>query len=123
MRSESQAKGRRWELEAASFLTDAGLEIVDSGYRCRLGELDLVCRDGASLVIVEVRARRNGRHGCAAETVDGIKQRKILRATRHFLMRHPECAERPLRFDVVAVDDIDSMQPKLHWIKDAFQCS
>ena len=54
------ARGRHWEAVAAEYLEDHGLVVLARGYRCRLGELDLVCRDGRTLVIVEVRARSRG---------------------------------------------------------------
>jgi putative endonuclease len=52
--------------------------------------------------------------------VDGFKQRKIVLATRHLLMRHPEWHDRPLRFDVVAIEGIESEAPRIEWIRNAF---
>ena len=68
-------------------------------YRCRLGELDLVCLDGATLVVVEVRARAGSRFAGAGagESVDVRKQRKLVRATRHLLMTHPQWSDYRLR--------------------------
>ena len=112
--------GRRYERLAGRYLTRAGLKIVATRYRCSFGELDLVCQEGDGLVIVEVKARRTTQLANAAESVDRFKQQRIIAATRHFLMTHPAWANRPLRFDVVAVSDID-LQPNVHWIRDAFQ--
>ena len=89
-------------------------------YRCRLGELDLVCRDGNSLVIVEVRARAGSHFASAGESVDVRKQRKLIRATRHLLMTHPHWNDYPLRFDVFCIDEIDSAAPSIRWIRNAF---
>jgi len=115
--------GRTWEDTAAAFLADRGMAIVARGYRCRLGELDLVCSEGDMLVIVEVRARARGARGSALETIGARKQRRIVNATRHFLMRNPQWHERPMRFDVIAVDGIDSSEPRLRWVKSAFDAS
>lgn len=114
------ASGRAWEAAAADFLAARGLDVVARGYRCRLGELDLVCLDNGTLVVVEVRARASAGHGSAVESIDARKRRKIVSATRHYLMRNPAWFERPIRFDVVAVDDIESAAPKIDWIKAAF---
>ena len=89
-------------------------------YRCRLGELDLVCLDGTTLVIVEVRARSSSRFAGAGESVDAAKQRKLVRATRHLLMTHPQWSQCPMRFDVFCIDDIDKAVPTIQWIKNAF---
>ena len=89
-------------------------------YRCRLGELDLVCLDGATLVIVEVRARADSRFAGAAESVDVRKQRKVVRATRHLLMTHPQWSGYRLRFDVFCIDHVDEDAPTVRWIRNAF---
>jgi putative endonuclease len=112
--------GRHWEKVAADYLTAQGLRICYRNYRCRLGELDLVCDDGSTLIIVEVRARRASRYGQAAATVGSAKRQRIVRATRHLLMTHPDWHDRPIRFDVVAADDITANRPRLTWIKGAF---
>ena len=85
-----------------------------------MGELDLVCLDGGSLVIVEVRARAGSRFGSATESVDFRKQRKLIRATRHLLMTHPQWHGYPLRFDVFSVNEIDTDVPTIEWIRNAF---
>ena len=123
MGAGSIARGRDWEDRAAVYLSGRGLEILARTYRCRLGELDLVCRDGDTLIIVEVKARRNDRHGSAAESVRAVKQQRILKATRHFLMRHPHWNDAPIRFDVVAIDDIDGREPVIQWIRNAFDAA
>ena len=105
---------------ARDYLSARGLDILKQGYRCRLGELDLVCHDGTTLVIVEVKARKRHSLTSALESIDANKQRKIVLATRHLLMRHPEWNTQPLRFDVITVTDIDTPRPRLRWTKNAF---
>jgi putative endonuclease len=117
------ASGRHWEAVAADHLEDHGLVVLARGYRCRLGEIDLVCRDGRLLVMVEVRARAAGAVCTAAASIDAHKRHRIVRATRHFLMRHPEWRHAAIRFDVVAFDAIDTTDTKLAWIRNAFDAS
>lgn len=100
-------------------LRDAGLAQVERNYRCRLGEIDLVMSEGATLVFVEVRFRRSSIFGGPAASVDAAKRRRILGAARHYLQRHPEAARRPCRFDVIAI--CPQGNPPLDWIRDAFR--
>lgn len=116
-------RGRLWESRAADYLEQHGLAIVARGHRCRLGELDLVCRDGNHLVIVEVRARGTGSLYSAVESIGPKKRRRIVQATRHFVMLHHEWQVAPIRFDVVAFDAVDAPEPRVQWIKNAFDAS
>jgi putative endonuclease len=116
-------RGRHWEAVAAEYLEDHGLTVLARGYRCRLGELDLVCRDGATLVVVEVRARATSSFGSAIETIGPHKRARIVQATRHFLMRRREWRDARVRFDVVAFDAIDNPDAAMQWIKNAFDAS
>ena len=117
------AAGRHWEAVAADHLEDHGLVVLARGHRCRLGEIDLVCRDGPLLVMVEVRARAAGAVCGAVASIDAHKRSRIVRATRHFLMRHPHWRSAAIRFDVVAFDAIDTPDAKLTWIRNAFDAS
>ena len=116
-------RGRLWESRAAAYLEEHGLAILARGYRCRLGELDLVCRDNRHLVIVEVRARSSGALCSALDSVDFHKRHRIVQATRHLLMRHAQWQTAAIRFDVVAFDAIDSPEPQVRWVKNAFDAS
>ncbi len=116
-------RGRLWESHAATYLERHGLTILARGYRCRLGELDLVCRDDRQLVIVEVRARSSGALCSAIDSIDAHKRRRIVQATRHLLMRHAAWQTAPIRFDVVAFDAIETAEPHVQWIKNAFDAS
>jgi putative endonuclease len=118
----SQARGRAAEDAALRFLESQGCVLVTRNYQCRLGELDLVVRDGGSLVFVEVRARRSDAFGGAAASVGVSKQRRLAAAARHFLMTHPREAQRPARFDVVAISGPGGENPPC-WIRAAFDCA
>lgn len=115
----SLARGRAAEDEALRFLQQKGFTLVRRNYRCRLGEIDLVMRDGPSLVFVEVRARESERFGGAAASVGPAKQRRLVAAARHFLMAHPRAAALPARFDVVAISGPGGENPP-RWIRAAF---
>ncbi len=116
-------RGRHWEAVAAEYLERHGLEVLARGYRCRLGELDLVCRDARMLVVVEVRARGTTGYGSAITTIGPHKRQRIVQATRHLLMRHRQWSEARIRFDVVTFDAIDTPDPIVRWIKNAFDGS
>jgi putative endonuclease len=117
------ARGRQWEARAATYLESCGLNILTRGYRCRLGEIDLVCSEDRYLVIVEVRARSSGAFCSAVDSIGPHKRRRIILATRHLLLRHAEWQTAPIRFDVVAFDAIDAAEPQIRWIRNAFDAS
>ncbi len=93
---------RHWaEGVARRHLEALGWEIVASNYAIRGGELDLVARDGATLVFVEVRQRRSDRFGHPAETLDRRKLERLRRTARHFLATRTADDAAPVRFDAV----------------------
>lgn len=106
------AAGARAEEQAARFLAARGLTILARNYRCRGGEIDLVCRDGACLVFVEVRLRSGRSFGGAAASITPAKQRRIVLAANHYLAGKswPAC-----RFDAVLLDG-----ESIEWIRNAF---
>jgi putative endonuclease len=107
-------RGERAEQLARDFLKQHGYEIIAERYRWRGGEIDLIARDGNSLVFIEVRSRTKERFGLPEETVNIKKQRKILLTAQHYLARHPHTL--PVRFDVVAISG-----GRLRLYKDAFR--
>jgi putative endonuclease len=107
-----QQTGAAGEAAAAEYLVRHGLAVVERNFRVRGGEIDLVCRDGATVVFVEVRVRVRAGYGGAAASIDGRKQQRLILAARHWLARH---GDQPCRFDCVAIDG-----GKLDWIRDAF---
>ena len=113
-RTPAQATGLGAEDAAARLLARHGLEIVARNYRTRLGEIDLVARDGATLVFVEVRSRASGRFGGALESVTAAKRRRLVAAARQYLSRLRR--EPPCRFDVVTVE---AGEPA--WLRGAFE--
>jgi putative endonuclease len=103
-RRAAAATGAAAAQHAADWLQARGLRLIDRNWRCRQGELDLVMQDGATLVVVEVRARRHAGFGGAAGSVDARKCRRIAAATQAWLLAHPQWSNAPLRFDVLAYE-------------------
>jgi len=100
--SPRQAQGRDWERVALLHLRRQGLKPVEENFRCKGGEIDLIMRDGDTLVFVEVRQRASSEHGGAAASITPAKIRRLVRAAQVYLLRFPVTP--PCRFDVVAID-------------------
>lgn len=112
--------GKTAEDIAAEFLQRQGLELLERNYRRRSGELDIVARADDVLVIAEVRTRSTEHFGGAAASVDGWKRHKIIRATTQLLQQHKALARLRVRFDVVVVHNPGSAEPRVEWIRHAF---
>lgn len=94
--------GRKAEALAVEHLRKQGLRIEERNFRCRLGEIDLVARDGATLVFVEVRSRTTVRFGFPQESVGHRKQQRLRRIAQVYLYLQGR-GEAAVRFDVVSV--------------------
>jgi putative endonuclease len=120
LRPDRASIGLAAENLAARFLEERGLTILLRNYRRRFGELDIVALDGEILVIAEVRCRASLRFGGAAASVDGWKQRKIVRTATLLLQERRDLARLRARFDVITIDDPSAADPDIHWIRHAF---
>jgi putative endonuclease len=110
--------GQRGERVADRHLRRQGMRVLLRSYRTRHGEIDLIARDGDTLVFVEVRARR---HGEPAETVNPEKERRLTLTAAQFLTEHDLFDVRS-RFDIVAITWPDgSRPPEIEHIRDAFE--
>jgi len=112
---------RRGEDAAAAFLTRIGMTVVDRNWRCSTGEVDIVARDEADLVFVEVKTRRSERAGTAEEAVSLTKQRRIARLAHAYLRDSPDLDYDQVRFDVVAIRVIAPDRALLRHYRAAFQ--
>ncbi|MGE0547045.1 MAG: YraN family protein [Kofleriaceae bacterium] len=109
------AIGASAETDATAALAAAGYRIIERNYRCSIGELDAIARDGDTLVFIEVRSRSDQLHGNAAEMVSAHKRRRVARVAEAYLLdRMP--AFTTCRFDVVAVTG-----GRIELIKDAWR--
>ena len=123
----TKRQGDAAESAALAYLVKAGLRLVESNYRTPGrggGEIDLVMRaaDG-TLVFVEVRQRSGQSHGGAGASISAVKQRRIIFAARHYLLRF--ASPPPCRFDVVLVQGAldDPRQARIEWLCAAFDAS
>ena len=106
--------GRAAEDLAARFLDGQGLHVVARNFRTKRGEIDLVARDGATLVFVEVRFRRSASHGGAAESITAAKQARMVAAAQVYLLR--QRGDPPCRFDAILLDALDPA--RIDWRRD-----
>jgi putative endonuclease len=114
--------GRRGEDLAVRELRRRGYRILERRWRCRLGEIDVVARDGETLVVVEVKARSVPGYGAPVDAVDRDKRRRLLRLARAYLRaRRLEEAEVTVRFDVVGVTARPGERPEVEIIRSAFR--
>ena len=107
-------KGAQYEDLALKFLLANDLVLIKRNFNCKCGELDLLMEEKGSLVIVEVRYRKNNRYGSALESVTRTKQARIIAATKYYIVMHK--IDQPIRFDVVAITGNNLPE----WIKNAF---
>ena len=115
------ADGDAFEARACEFLEAAGLALVTRNWRCRLGEIDLIMRDGATLVFVEVRKRSAQQFGGAGASISASKLKKLEAAASLYLAdfpRAPDCRIDAVVFDVHAGAPADA---RPGWIKNISQ--
>lgn len=108
-------RGQAAEAIAAEYLIRQGLAILHRNFRCRVGEIDLIARDGDAIVFVEVRMRERSDFGGAAESITAAKRARLVRAAGFYLSGRrqlPQC-----RFDALLVSGPDR---RIEWIRDAF---
>jgi len=104
---------------AAVELTARGYAVLARRYRTPHGELDIVCEHEGTIVFVEVRARATAEFGRAAESITDAKKRKVSSMAVDYLARN-QIANRPCRFDVVAVDNAMGPSPEITVYPNAF---
>jgi putative endonuclease len=116
----TKSRGDAAEDQALAYLQQQGLRLLQRNYRTPGrggGEIDLIMQlPDSTVVFVEVRQRASRRFGGAAASVGNVKQRRIIWAARHYLMRWRSLP--PTRFDVVVVE-----AEALLWLPAAFDAS
>ena len=115
-----QRLGRWGERVAARFLRRKGLKIIARNWRCTLGEVDLIARDGNGLVVVEVRTARTAFATSPVHTVGPSKQRKLCHLAERYRMG---CGWKPtyIRFDVIGIVRKGVFRRDLNWVRNAFE--
>jgi len=123
-RTCNHTKGNFIETQAVAYLEREGYKILARNYAYRGGELDIVARDGATLVFVEVKSVWNNQQGNPAARVNALKQKKIWQTACHFLATQKEFApkgfDEPCRFDVLSARVYQQPLQFTH-IKNAFE--
>lgn len=116
---DRQKLGQKHEAIAERYLQKKGMAIRARNYRCKAGEIDLIVDDKGTLVFVEVRYRGHTSLVSSEESVTPTKQRRLIRAAQHYLLRYR--VDSPCRFDVLAINRTVLGQLKIHWIDNAFE--
>lgn len=117
----ARALGKWGEELVAEDLRQKGWIITATNFRCRMGELDIVAKNGRYLAFVEVKLRKNDRFGAACEAVGPSKQRKLRAAAQYYLLSHPTGLQP--RFDVAEVyapQGVHTAKPDIYYIENAF---
>ncbi len=97
----SKASGDWGEALVANYLRDRGYTLLAAGYRCRMGEIDLIAQKKGVICFVEVKTRSSVSHGLPREFVTPQKQRRLIAAAERYLVTHE--LDSPARFDVAEV--------------------
>ena len=118
MSQSRQTLGKHGENLACGELERRGYVIIARRYRRRGGELDIIARDGGTLVFVEVKARDSHAFGAGAEAVTGLKRRRITELALDYMIRN-HLSDCPCRFDVVSIH-FDSGRPIIDVFQNAF---
>lgn len=116
MSRNNRAVGSRGEAIATWFLKKNGYEILDRNYWCRLGEIDIIGKDGDYLVFIEVKYRKDIKTGYPSEAVGYYKQQRIIKTAMHYA-KVKGLFRCNVRFDVVEIVD-----KEIRVIKNAFSC-
>lgn len=95
--------GFEYETIAENYLIEQGYVILERNFYCKSGEIDRVARDGAYLVFVEVKYRKNAVHGAPFEAVNYKKQQRIRRSASFYMLKHGYGSSTPCRFDIVSI--------------------
>jgi putative endonuclease len=110
--------GRRCEIDGAGFLRSLGFRVVGSGYRTRLGELDLIAWDGDILVFIEVKSLRS--QAPPEDAVGFRKRQRVIRAAQSYMNTYHLRAV-SYRFDILAISVPPGGEPEFRHIRDAFR--
>ncbi|MBE9568669.1 MAG: YraN family protein [Proteobacteria bacterium] len=116
-------QGKDAETACCTYLKKQGLKLVDKNFSCRLGEIDIIMLDDATLVFVEVRFRKNNRFGGGLESVTPAKQLKLRKTAELYLQQNNRYKN--ARFDVVSMSkntqtDTAQLQYTYDWVRNAF---
>ncbi len=111
---DRKSKGKAAEEKAASFLKSLGYQVIERNFRARFGEIDIIAKDGNTLVFVEVRSKSYSSFGTPEETVSKTKARKIVKTAEFYIqIKNPSFED--VRFDIISI-----LHNNISHIKNAF---
>lgn len=113
-RVSRRAEGREGEEMAVEYLSINGYNILERNYRNRFGEIDLIAKDGKTVVFIEVKRRNTDSYGLPVESVDIKKQKRLSKAAAAYITEK-RITNSPCRFDVVSI-----YNDRIELFKDAF---
>lgn len=114
------SSGKRGEALAYSFLRREGYKILEKNYKTRLGEIDIIGEDEGSVVFIEIRSANTERFGSLEHTINKKKQDRITKTALSYIKRYG-LEDKDCRFDVVCIESVDSVSPRINLIRDAFE--
>jgi putative endonuclease len=118
---ERNALGQRGENVAARYLRNAGYTIIVRNFRCNLGEVDIIAKDGKTLVFVEVKTRTVD-DPMPEDQVNNVKRHQLTKAAKFYLTRYG-VPQPPARFDVVAIVWPEGREPQIRHTPHAFEAT
>lgn len=118
MSQSKQSFGQQGEQLAADHLISQGYAIIAANWHCRYGEIDLIARQGATIVFVEVRTRHANLADAAFASISERKRERIIRAVHLYLAKH-HLEESSWRVDVIAIAFPPSGSPIVEHVPDA----
>ncbi|MFR2393638.1 MAG: YraN family protein [Varibaculum cambriense] len=106
MGTKNREIGAAGEALAARMLKDSGYQIIERNWRCRFGELDIICRDptSARIVFVEVKTRTTREYGGAKQGIGRGKYSRLRQLVSLWLSSHPQVRSGGVRIDMIAID-------------------
>jgi putative endonuclease len=116
----NQSLGRLGEECAVEYLKNKGYQILDSNFRNKLGEIDLIAKDGKVISFIEVKTRKSNQFGAPFEAVHSTKQYKMVRLALSYLKYKFHSVEILCRFDVISIHFDSSNKPIIQHIQNAF---
>jgi len=120
---QANKRGQAAETYVSHWLQQRGLVLLERNYHCQFGEIDIIARQEAILVFVEVRFRRSSSYGTALDSVTYHKQQRLIQAALHYLLTQQISTDTVCRFDVVGVYQDHGSTWHCQWIQNAFDGS
>jgi putative endonuclease len=120
MLNKYQKYGMESETAAVKYLKKKGYKIIERNFKTKYGEIDIIAKDGETIVFIEVKARKNQNFGSPKESITYTKIKKISKSAL-FYLKSSKQMNKKARFDVAIIKSFDdSQKPDIELIKNAF---